>query len=215
MSPKHRLYVERALCFLLVVIVAFAMNISPGEIVWGLYIASIVSGALALFLPLGALLLFPSLDRKLFPNHEPPDFTLVGRVFAVLFIGLVLIGPFLFTMMLFTPFLVERVVIEGMPAADQPWLAFHLWALREFSVIVTIITVFAVAESAYRLVKLDSTAFFRPWALVLKMFFVVVVSNFGYATWTVVPLVAIVQLPEDFVMKLRPKRPNASSCRGG
>ena len=104
-------------------------------------------------------------------------------------------------MLLFTPFLIERVVIDGMPSAGSPWLAYHAWALREFGVIVAIITVFAVAESAWRLARLDSSAFFRPWALVVKMFAVAFLSNFGYAGWTILPLTAIVMFPEDFITR--------------
>ena len=33
----------------------------------------------------------------------------------------------------------------------------------------------------------------------------VVVSNFGYATWTIIPLVAILQAPEDFITRWAPK----------
>jgi len=207
MNSKHLIYADRAIGFVFVCIVAFATGITAKEIVWGLYISSVVSGVVALMLPIWVLLLFPSLDKKLFPTFEPPDFTFIGRIFAVLFLTAILIGPFLFFMLLFTPFLIEMAPIEGMPAADQPWLAFHAWAVKEFAVIVAIITILALAESAYRLVKLDNSAFFRPWALVLKMFAVVVVLNFGFATWTIIPLVAIVQFPEDFITRWGPKAP--------
>jgi hypothetical protein len=103
------------------------------------------------------------------------------------------------------PFLIERLPIEGMPATDQPWLVFQLWALKEFLWMVVLVTLLALAESIYRLIKLDGSAFFRPWALVVKMFAVVVVSNFGFATWTIIPLVAILQVPEDFITRWAPR----------
>lgn len=201
MDGKLLIYSSRALAFVLICVLAFGLGITPKEIVWGLYISSMVSGTVALILPLWALLLFPGLDKKLFPNHEPPDFTIFGRVFACLFLLLLLIGPFLFFMALFTPFMIEAVVVEGMPSADQPWPAFYLWAAREFWFLVAVTTASVLYESTVRLIRLDNSAFFRPWALVVKMFLIVVLSNFGYAAWTIIPLVAILQIPEGFITR--------------
>ena len=95
MDARHLIYFERAIAFLVICAIVFWMDITPRELAWGLYSSSLVSGVLALMLPLWVLLLFPSLDRKLFPAYEPPEFTLVGRIFACVFATLVFVGPFL------------------------------------------------------------------------------------------------------------------------
>jgi hypothetical protein len=146
-------------------------------------------------------MLFPDLDRKLFPAYEPPDFSPAGRVIACILLTLILAGPFLFFMVLFTPFLIEILPMPGMPGDGQSWFAVHAWAAREFWPVVAMVTGFALYESVVQLLRLEPHAFLRPWALVLKMFAIVVISNFGFGAWSIIPLVAILEFPEDFISR--------------
>ncbi len=130
---------------------------------------------------------------------------ILKRVFAGLLGTALYIGIFLFFMSLFTPGLIKQVVIEGMPAADHSWLTFQLWALQEFWQFVLITTLFAVHESTTSLIRLEPIAFLRPWALIAKMFVIMIIANFSYSAWAIVPLVAVLQFPEDFITRYAPK----------
>ena len=83
MSSKHEMYLSRALGFVLICTVTLMAGTTARELVWGLYIASVVSGSLALLLPLWVFLLFPKLDKKLFPQFDPPDFSIPGSAYSI------------------------------------------------------------------------------------------------------------------------------------
>ncbi len=182
---------------MLVCAVAFATGITPAQLVWGLYISGMVSGVVALMVPLLVLLLVPALERKLFPDYPEVEFSAAGRLFAAVFLLAILAGPFLLFMSAFTPFLAEAFAVEGMPARTN-WLpTYWWWALREFWLMVAIFTGFSLYENALQIFRGNAMPFMRPWMLVLKMFVIVFLANFGLGTWGVIPLVALLQLPEE------------------
>jgi len=114
-STKQIIYLSRIAGFVLVCIVALVSGITPPELVWGLYISSMVSGAVALIVPLWLLLFIPSLERKLFPSFPEVEFSRMGRIFTGLLLLAIFLGPFLLFMGAFTPFLVEAFPVAGMP----------------------------------------------------------------------------------------------------
>jgi len=60
-----------------------------------------------------------------------------------------------------------------------------------------IFTGFSLYENAVQIFRGDAMPFMRPWMLVLKMLVIVFLANFGLGIWGTVPLVALLQLPED------------------
>lgn len=197
MDLTRFIWIERSVAFAVICAFVFAVGMTPGELVWGLLISSTVSGFLALMLPLWVLLLFPDLDRKFFPDHEPPDFTPVGRFGACIGVTAIFAGPFLMFMLGFVAWLIETLPLPGMPVG---WFAAQAWAIREFWPIVLMVTALALYESVVQLLALKPDAFFRPYALILKMLAIVVISNFGFGWWSIFPIVAILQFPEDFII---------------
>ena len=200
MKTTSVILVSRLLGFFVVCAVVFSTGQTAGDVVWGLYISSMVSGVVALLLPLWVLMLSPQLERKLFPNHEPIEFSWAGRLFSLLVIALFAVGPFLFFMVLFTPFMIERVEVLGIPDSSESWFVFWRWALQSYWWMTVIISVQALYESTLWIFRGDGAAFFRPYVLILKMFAVVIVSNLGFNFVTIVPLVAILYLPEDWLI---------------
>lgn len=197
MTTKQIILLTRSAAFVLVCSVAFATGITPAELVWGLYVSGMVSGVVALMVPLLVLLFFPALERKLFPEYPEVEFSKAGRVLAAVFLLAILAGPFMLFMGAFTPFLAEAFEVKGMPALTT-WLpTYWSWALREFWLMVAIFTGFSLYENALQIFRGSPMPFMRPWMLVLKMFVIVFLANFGLGIWGVVPLVALLQLPEE------------------
>ncbi|MCP4896876.1 MAG: hypothetical protein GY906_07860 [bacterium] len=186
--------------FIIACSLAYILDWSAPDLVWGLLISSMVGGSLALMLPLWTLLLFPSLEQALFPDLAKPNLSPMGRVAACFFFTMAFLGPFLFSMLIFVGFLVERVPIEGMPPKDALWISHAVWAFFAYLPMVLVVTISKVLESALRIWRGDASVVLRPFALLVKMLIFVVLSNFGIAQWMIVPLIALIYLPEDTIL---------------
>ncbi|MCP4901374.1 MAG: hypothetical protein GY906_30785 [bacterium] len=187
--------------FVLACALAFLQGLTTSDLAWGLLISSMVGGSLALMIPLWALLLFPKLEEALFPDQaDLTTYSGCERLAMCMLLATVFIGPYLFFMLIFTGFLVEHRPVEGMPSKDGFWISHALWALFAYLPLVVVITTTKVFESTVRIWKGDGSAFLRPWALIVKMFVLVFLSNFGDGWWMIITLVALIYLPEDTLL---------------